>query len=133
MNKLTSISPSPDGGGGLQGRGVELAPRAGVRWLGKCALVSHTQGEGSWGPETGLCGTGKSEAQSCSLSVEVTSGVEVKSRGRWLTGEGGAKPPTTPDTAQDSRFLLLFPSQHSLVLYVSKTSGTDRQETVLLT
>lgn len=31
--------------GGVQGRGVELAPRAGVRWLGKCALVSVIVGE----------------------------------------------------------------------------------------
>lgn len=132
--------PFPCWWGGVQGRGVELAPRAGVsQVVGKVCFSLcysggiHTQGEGSWGPETGLCGTGKSEARSCSLSVEVTSGVEVKSRDRWLTGEGGAKPPTTPDTAQDSHLLLLFPFQHSLVLCISKTSGTDSQETVRLT
>lgn len=126
--------PFPCWGGGATGAWRGAGTEGWSQVVGKVCFSLcysggiHTQGEGSWGPETGLCGTGKSEARSCSLSIEVTSGVEVKSRGRWLTGEGGAKPPTTPDTAQDSRFLLLFPSQHSLVLCVSKTSGTDRQE-----
>lgn len=69
---------------------------------------SHT-GEGSWVPETGLSGSWKSEAQACGLSI---SGVDVKSRGRRLTGEERQDP--LRDAGQDSCFLLLFrlPSAH---------------------